>query len=251
MKVLRYPDPIAAAGACGQHILDLLGEALGQRRWATLAVSGGTSPRPMFELFAKSRMLWEQVHIFWVDERYVPPTDPQSNFRLADEIWLGPAKVPAGNIHRVPTQQEPHECARQYAEHIRAFFQSFFGLKAGEIPQFDVIHRGMGPDGHTASLFPGEQLIMKQDSAHLAAAVWVEKMHQWRVTLLPAVLEAARNTAVLATGADKAAALDAVLRGPEDPLKWPAQIASRDGSPAAWFLDQAAAALLKDLPKEV
>ena len=253
MNVLQYPNPPAAAEACGQRVLDLLGEALAARRWATLAVSGGTSPRPMFELFAKTGYLWQQVHIFWVDERYVPPSDPQSNFRLADETWLAPAKVPAANIHRVPTHLEPHECARQYGEHVRAVFQSLFGLKAGELPQFDVIHRGMGPDGHTASLFPGENLIQnsKEDREHLAAAVWVEKMHQWRITLLPGVLEAARNTVVLATGADKATALDAVLRGPYDPLKWPAQIASREGSPAAWFLDEAAAAFVKDLPKEV
>jgi 6-phosphogluconolactonase len=251
MKLLRYPDPLAAAQACGQRILDQLAEALAARRWATLAISGGTSPRPMFELFAKTTLLWEQVHVFWVDERYVPPSDPQSNFRLADEVWLSPAKVPTSNIHRVPTQLEPHECARQYADHLRAFFQSFFGLKAGEVPQFDVIHRGMGPDGHTASLFPGEQLIVNQEHEHLAAAVWVEKMHQWRVTLLPWVLEEARQTVILATGVDKAAALDAVLRGPYDPLKWPAQIGSREGSPATWFLDDGAAAFLTDLPKEV
>jgi len=251
MNVLQYPDPVAASHACGQRVLDLLAEALAGRRWAMLAVSGGTSPRPMFELFAKHSFLWEQVHVFWVDERYVPPSDPQSNFRLADEIWLAPAKVPTGNIHRIPTHLEPHECARLYAEHTRAVFQSFFGLKAGSLPQFDVIHRGMGADAHTASLFPGEPLIANENPEHLAAAVWVEKMHQWRVTLLPGMLEAARNTVVLATGSDKAAALDAVLRGPYDALKWPAQIASRDESPATWFLDRAAADLLKDLPKEV
>jgi 6-phosphogluconolactonase len=248
-SVRRFPDPISAAEACGQHIMDLLSETLAGRKQATLAVSGGSSPRPMFELFAKSRFLWEQVHIFWVDERYVPPWDPQSNFRLANQTWLVPAKVPAGNIHRVPTESEPHEAARQYAAHIRAFFQSILGLKAGEMPQFDVIHRGMGPDGHTASLFPDEQLI--EDHERLAAAAWVEKMRQWRMTLLPGVLEAARHTVVLATGADKAAALDAVLRGPYDPVKWPAQIAAREGSKATWFVDEAASALLKDLPKEM
>ena len=153
------------------------------------------------------------MHIFWVDERYVPPWDTQSNFRLANETWLVPAKVPTGNIHRVPTEAEPHEAARQYAGHMRAFFQTFFGLKAGETPQFDVIHRGMGPDAHTASLFPGEPLIADHqgDQERLAAAVWVDKMHQWRLTLLPGVLEAARNTVVLATGSDKAGALEAVL----------------------------------------
>jgi len=245
MSVLRYSDPVTAAQACGQRIMDLLSEALAARHRATLAVSGGSSPRPMFELFGKSSFLWTRVHIFWVDERYVPPWDPQSNFRLANDTWLTRAKVPPGNIHRVPTEREPHEAAHQYAEEIRALFQGSFGLKAGEQPRFDVIHRGIGSDGHTASLFPGEALI--DDHERLAAAVWVDKMSQWRVTLLPGVLEAARNTVMLATGADKAEALEAVLNGPYDPMKWPAQIATRDpsGAPASgtmWFLDQAQAA---------
>jgi 6-phosphogluconolactonase len=245
MKLLRYPDSVAAAEACGHRIMDLLEEALAGRQRATLAVSGGSSPRPMFALFATRRLLWEQVDIFWVDERYVPPTDPQSNFRMANETWLTPANVPVGNIHRIPTQGDPHEAARQYAEQTGGLFRGYFGLKAGEQPQFDVIHRGMGPDAHTASLFPGESLI--EDHTRLAAAVWVEKMRQWRVTLLPGVLEAARNTVMLVTGSDKAQALDAVLRGGYDPVKLPAQIAARE---ATWFLDEAAAILLKDLPIE-
>ena len=241
LNVFRYPDPVAAAEACGQNILDLLAGAMLTHRPVTLAISGGTSPRPMFELFAKSGFDWEQVQIFWVDERCVPPTDSQSNFRMANETWLAPAKVPTGNIHRVPTELEPHEAARKYAEVVR-------GPLHLPAPSFDVIHRGMGPDGHTASLFPGEPLIA--DHAGTAAAVWVEKMHQWRVTLLPGVLEAARNTVVLATGEDKAEALAAVLRGPYDPMKWPAQIGARAGN-ATWYLDGPASGLLGDLPKEM
>lgn len=230
MNVLRYPDPVAAAEASGQHILDLLAKAIATRKRATLAVSGGTSPKPMFELFAKSGFRWDQVHVFWVDERCVPPSDPQSNFRLAKETWLAPANVPAANIHRVPTELEPPEAARQYAGSIHDFFE----VQPGVLPQFDVIHRGMGPDAHTASLFPEEPLIA--DHEGLAAAVWVQKMHQWRVTLLPGVLEAALHTVVLATGADKAAALEAVLHGPYDPMKWPAQIGARDVN-VSWFTD--------------
>jgi 6-phosphogluconolactonase len=244
MEVLRYANSRAAAEACGQRILELLAAAIGNRKMATLAISGGTSPKPMFELFAKSGFPWEQVHVFWVDERCVPPSDPQSNFRLAKEAWLAAAKVPAGNIHRVQTELDPHQAARQYAQGL----QDFFEVQLGELPQFDVIHRGIGPDAHTASLFPEEPLIA--DHHGLAAAVWVEKMHQWRVTLLPGVLEAARHTVILATGADKAAALETVLHGPYDPMKWPAQIGARDLR-VMWYLDGPASGLLGDLPKEM
>jgi 6-phosphogluconolactonase len=223
--------------------MDLLAETLNTKDWATLAISGGSSPKPMFELFAVSGFPWKRVHVFWVDERYVPPNDSQSNFRMANETWLAPAKVPAENIHRVPTEMEPHEAAREYAENMKALF----GVRPGSMPRLDVVHRGMGPDAHTASLFPGEPLITatndpdKDRSENIAAAVWVEKMHQWRITLLPPVLEAARHTVILATGADKAQALHAVLHGPYEPMKFPAQIAAKE---ATWYIDEAAGAML-------
>jgi 6-phosphogluconolactonase len=128
---------------------------------------------------------------------------------------------------------DPAEAAARYAQDIRRFF----GLVPGEMPRFDVVHRGMGPDAHTASLFPGEARI--EDQSGIAAAVWVEKFKQWRITLLPGVLVAARHTAMLVAGADKAAALRSVLRQPFAPLQYPAQIAS--GQRTVWFVDTAAA----------
>jgi len=250
--IRRFPDPLSAAQACGRRAMELLAQTLAGREWATLAISGGSSPRPMFELFGNSRFPWNRVHVFWVDERYVPPNDPQSNFRMANETWLSPAKVPAENIHRVPTELEPHEAAHEYAENMKALF----GVRPGSVPRLDVIHRGMGPDAHTASLFPGELLITSSNDPNndpdngqgenVAAAVWVEKMHQWRITLLPAVLEAARHTVILATGEDKAPALHAVMRGPYEPMSFPAQIAAKE---ATWFIDEAAGAMLTQEPE--
>jgi 6-phosphogluconolactonase len=243
-NVRRYPDPVAAAEACGRRVMDLLGQTLNTSEWATLAISGGSSPRPMFALFAGSSFPWKRVHVFWVDERYVPPHDLQSNYRLANETWLLPAKVPLANIHRVPTELEPHEAAHEYAENIRALF----GVRPGALPRLDVIHRGMGPDAHTASLFPGEPLIENREAEeNIAAAVWVEKMHQWRITLLPAVLEAARHTVILAAGEDKADVLRTVLEGPYEPTKFPAQIAAQQ---ATWFIDQAAGAWMPEATQE-
>lgn len=229
----RYADPIRAAEACALSILKHVESALSQRGTASLAISGGSSPKPMFQFFAGRAFDWTKVHLFWVDERGVPPTDPQSNFKLASDLWLARGGFPASNIHRVEAELEPQAAAAKYREDI----VGHFALAGGGMPVFDVIHRGMGPDAHTASLFPGEPMI--QDRTHIAAALWVEKMHQWRITLLPGVLEAARNTVLLVTGADKVVALGSVLGAARDPVRYPCQIGSAD---AEWFLDDAAAA---------
>jgi 6-phosphogluconolactonase len=238
MTLTRFPDPGAAAEACGAHVLGLLQQAIDATGRATLAISGGASPKPMFRWFAHRTFPWNRVHLFWVDERCVPPTHPQSNFKMTNDAWLAPAKFPEPNIHRIRAELPPREAVMHYANEI--FW--FFGVKGEEMPRFDVIHRGMGPDGHTASLFPGEPFI--DDRRSIAASLWAEPMHQFRITLLPGVLEAARNTALLVTGADKAQALDAALHAPYDPKKYPVQIASREGDNVTWFVDDPAAALL-------
>jgi 6-phosphogluconolactonase len=231
--VRQFADANAAATACAQQILDWLREAIDSRGQVSLAISGGSSPRSMFQIFSHTRFEWQRVHLFWVDERAVPPSDAQSNFKFAEETWLKPGNFPASNIHRVPAELAPADAAARYVEDITRFF----GLAPGELPHFDVVHRGMGPDAHTASLFPGEPLI--EDRSGIAAAVWVEKFKQWRITLLPGVLMAARHTALLVAGADKTAALRSVLSEPFDPLHYPAQLASGQG--AVWFVDVAAA----------
>jgi 6-phosphogluconolactonase len=227
----RFLDAKQAAEACGSYILERLAEAIQKNGRAMLAISGGSSPRPMFEFFARTELLWDKVQVFWVDERGVPPTDSQSNFKLAQDSWLGPARFPAANIHRIQAELDAETAARKYVDEIRAVF----GIATGDIPEFDVVHQGMGPDGHTASLFPGQPLI--EDRRGVAGAVFVEKFKQWRITLLPAVLIAAKQTAMLVVGTDKAPALDAVLNGPYEPLKYPAQIVARNARDVQWFLD--------------
>lgn len=238
-RLHRFPDPLAAAQACAHEILSQLGAALRGKGFSTLAISGGSSPAPMFEELARQPFDWSRVHLFWVDERAVPAAHPQSNYRLARKCLIDPARLPQANVHSVQTDLPPVEAARRYADHIR----SFFGLAPAVLPRFDVIHRGIGTDAHTASLFPGEPLI--DDRQGLAAALWVEKLSQWRITLLPGVLLNAGFTAVLASGADKAEAVREVIAGPYEPLLRPAQLGLRDGGAMAWFLDQAAAQWLE------
>jgi 6-phosphogluconolactonase len=228
-------DPQDAAAACCRKILDLLTETLAKQDRATLAVSGGSTPKLLFAEMAKSGFDWTRTHLFWVDERGVPPTDAQSNYKLAKENFIDPARFPAENVHRIQAELDPQRAAQLYADEIRRFFS----LGPGEFPRFDIIHQGMGPDAHTASLFPGEPLI--DDHENLVAAVYAEKFHQWRITLLPGVLLAARNTIMLVAGEDKAEALHAVFEEPYNPRKYPAQLVAKSQGNVMWFVDKAAA----------
>src|SRR5207253_9510482 len=165
MSVRRHalPDAASAAEACAHELIGLLEEALSGQEFATLAISGGATPRLLFQKLAAAKFRWEHVHLFWVDERCVPPTDPASNYKLADEELIAPAHIPRRHVHRISGELAPKAAAKRYAEEIR----QFFGLAAGEMPRFDVVHLGMGPDGHTASLFPGHPLV--DDREEIAA----------------------------------------------------------------------------------
>lgn len=231
-------DAAECAEQCAGYMTELLRKRVAGADKAMLAISGGNTPAPMFRKLAASGLDWSKIHVFWVDERCVPPSDDRSNFKSANENLLQPAGVPQSNIHRVQGELSPDEAAARYIEEIR----EVFGLQGDELPVFDVIHRGMGSDAHTASLFPGEPLI--SDTTHIAAHVWVEKMKMDRVTLLPGVLRKGQNTVLQAVGADKAEPLFEVLYGPEDIFKYPCQIAARDSDTAVWFVDQQAAAKL-------
>jgi 6-phosphogluconolactonase len=228
------PDALGAAEACARHIFGLLTGALAAHERVSLAVSGGSTPKLLFQKMAAAPFAWDRVHLFFVDERCVAPTDSASNYKLANDYLIAPAHIPAGNVHRIVGEIAPTEAAARYAAEIG----EFFGLRAGEMPRFDVLHRGMGPDAHTASLFPGDPLI--DDRAGIAAATFAPQFHQWRVTLLPGVLLAARHTVFLVAGEDKVAAVRSVFHEKYDPKKFPSQIAN-EGDGVAWFLDEKAA----------
>ncbi len=235
----KLPDAKTTAEACAHHIIGRLDEALSGQEFAAFAISGGSSPKLLFQLLAATKFPWDKVHIFWVDERCVPPTDDASNYKMAQEYLIRPAHIPQHNLHRVCGEVTPAAAAKRYVEEIG----EFFGLEDGALPRFDLVHRGMGPDAHTASLFPGEPLI--EDRESVAAPVYVEKFHQWRVTLLPGVLLAAKHTVFMVVGDDKADAVRAVFKEEYDPMKYPAQIASHHGRGVTWFMDEAAAKLLE------
>jgi 6-phosphogluconolactonase len=232
-------DPPAAAEAAARHIIAILEETLAEQKFATLAISGGSTPKLLFARLAASGFSWDRVHLFWVDERMVPPADPASNYKLAYDHLIGPAHIAPHQVHRIIGELPPAAAAEKYTQEIRDFFR----LQKGELPKFDVVHRGIGPDAHTASLFPGEPLI--DDLQGIAAAVYAPQFNQWRVTLLPGVLLAARQTVFLVCGADKVEAVRAVFHEEYDPKKYPAQISTHQGRGVVWFLDHAAAARLE------
>jgi 6-phosphogluconolactonase len=231
-ELFVFDSAQVAAEACGATIFVLLDQARSERGVARLAVSGGSTPKIMFEWMARQTFDWHGIDLFWVDERCVPIYDSQSNYRMTRESLLDKIRLAPQQVHRVETEFPPEEAAARYVADLTRTFV----LKPGEWPVFDVLQRGMGPDAHTASLFPGEPLI--KDRSHIAGLVWVEKFRQHRVTLLPGTLEHARSTLCLVTGADKADALEKVLRGPHDPLNVPSQISSTQ---MTWYLDQKAA----------
>ena len=229
-----FQSPLEAAQGCAARVLEVLEETTKADRDATFAVSGGSTPKLMFAALAASGFDWSRVHLFWVDERCVPPDDDQSNYKLVKECLIDPTGIPASNVHRVLGELEPAIAAARYSADLTAYF------KGGAVA-FDVMHCGMGPDAHTASLFPGDPLIT--DRTGLAASVFAPKLPNWRVTLLPAVLLQARHTLMLVTGADKAETLRAVLHGDYDVMSHPVQLLARESeSQVDWFLDAPAAA---------
>jgi 6-phosphogluconolactonase len=229
-------DSAGAAQSCAHRVMELLEEAIAANGRATLAVSGGSTPKLMFDEMAKTPFAWDKVHLFWVDERAVPPTDADSNYKLADDHFITPAAFPKRNVHRVHGEIDTDQAAKRYRDEIEEFFE----LPPGGFPAFDVLHLGMGDEGHTASLFPAEPHL--EDRTGLTAAVFAPKLPHWRITTLPGVLLNAKHTLMLVAGADKNPVLKEVFHGDYDPWKIPVQLIAREGVNVEWFLDEAAAA---------
>ncbi|WP_321474628.1 6-phosphogluconolactonase [uncultured Paludibaculum sp.] len=221
-----FSDAQGAAEGCARAIGARLNEAIAQRGTASLAVSGGSTPKLMFREMCQIGFDWSKIHLFWVDERVVPPDDDQSNYRMTRENLIVPGGLPENRVHRIRGEMEAVAAADLYRGAVEAIL--------GSEPVFDVVQCGVGDDGHTASLFPGEPMVA--DRSGVVAALWVAKKHQWRVTLLPKPILAARSLYVLSSGADKANAVQSALQGPADPLGVPSQLLRG----AEWFCDAAA-----------
>ncbi len=232
---LASPTPRKAAESAAHHLLGRLRVALDRKGWAAIAFSGGSTPRLMFEHLAGLDFDWTGVHIFWVDERCVPQDHAESNYRMTRQALLEPLRFPGEQVHRIEGELSPEQAADRYVSTLHEFFE----LREDDLPRFDIIHLGMGADAHTASLFPGESLIL--DRKHVAAAVYSAARDSYRVTLLPGVLLHAAEIFFLVTGKDKSETLLSLFMETFDPLALPAQLMAHEGSNVRWFLDEAAA----------
>ena len=228
-----------AAAASAERFAELAREAVSRRGRFSVALSGGTTPRAAYRLLAeepfRSRIPWEGVHLFWGDERCVPPGHVRSNFRMANDAFVSRVPVPPANVHRMRGEIPPHHGADEYAEELA----EFFGTRT---PRFDLVHLGVGADGHTCSLFPFDPLLLERHGT-VATAI-LRPLGEPRITFTLPVVNGAAHVEMLAPGADKAEVVWKVLRGPRDPHRIPAQLVRpRDGE-MVWLLDEAAAARL-------
>ncbi|HZT06565.1 MAG TPA: 6-phosphogluconolactonase [Chloroflexota bacterium] len=213
-------------------------EAMDQRGRFTVAVSGGSTPRRLYEILAspedQARMDWTRTDVFWTDERIVPADDPDSNYRLVQTTLLAHVPIPSSNIHRVRTELGAAEAAEAYEREIRACFN----IAVAQWPRFDLLILGVGEDGHTASLFPGSPALQERTRIAVATPHGSLPPSVDRVTLTLPVLNAARNAVFLASGAAKARILQGALGG--DPTIPAALVRPTDGT-LYWLLDTAAA----------
>lgn len=238
MHIAIYPDIDTISQQAAAYVVRIAREAIVTRGRFTLALSGGGTPKKLYSLLATepymSQIDWQLVEIFWSDERCVPPDDPECNYRMAQEVMLSRLSIPVAQVHRMPADRADLDAASlDYTREMQRVFST------NGIPEFDLLQLGMGPEGHTASLFPHQPSL--RETQRLVMPVSVPKPPPDRLTFTPPILNAARNVLFLATGADKADALQAVIEGPFNPDEYPAQIVRPPNGEVTWMVDSAIA----------
>jgi len=245
VQVLAEPKQLSRAAA--EEFVRLSTAAVQARGIFTVALAGGSTPKSLYSLLAgkafRARVPWTKTQFFWGDERHVPPDHADSNYRMAHQAMLSKVSVPAENVHRIRSEnRDAGRVAEEYEAELRNFFSSR-GLLTGGLPRFDLILLGMGPDGHTASLFPGTHAV--RESERWVAAPWVDKFQTYRVTLTPPVINTAACILFFVAGAEKAETLRAVLEGPKETDRYPSQIIRPTNGTLRWLVDRPAARLLQ------
>lgn len=242
MDVIVCSDREQLSHTAAHSIVQIANEALATYGHFTMALSGGSTPKGVYGLLAlepyRNQIDWMKAEIFWGDERCVPPDDAESNYRLAYEVMLSKLPIPSDHIHRMPADQSDLIAASTtYEQQMRRVFDT------NGVPYFDLIQLGLGPEAHTASLFPHQ--ISLRETERLVMPVTVPKPPPARLTFTPPLLNAAKHILFLVTGAEKSDAVQAVLEGGYQPEEYPAQIVRSTQGEVIWMLDTAAASKLR------
>jgi 6-phosphogluconolactonase len=239
-NILIFDTPEQLAEAAAERFVNFAQESITRQGQFSVALAGGNTPRRVYELLAserfKGRVEWPNVHLFFGDERCVPPDHPDSNYRMANEALITHVPIPPANVHRMAGEGEPSVSAALYETQLRQFFGNVTW------PSFDLVFLGLGKDGHTASLFPQTKALTEDNM--WVVANWVEGLGVHRLTLTVPVLNHARRIIFLVTGYDKAKTLKDVLTGAKDPLRLPAQLIAPSEGTCEWLIDKAAASSL-------
>jgi 6-phosphogluconolactonase len=231
-KVEVLPSTAALVERSLELVLSKLEEAIRARGQFTIALSGGSTPKPLYEAIAAQNLPWEKIHVFWGDERYVPPDHPDSNELMARQAWLDRVNIPPQNIHVMPTLDgTPAISAAKHEKEL----QDFFNVNSGEFPALDVILLGMGDDAHTASLFPHTEALKVTDKLVTVG----NKGDSQRITFTYPFINAARCVMFVVAGANKRPALAQVFASVADDLTYPSRLIQPQGE-LWWLLDAAA-----------
>jgi 6-phosphogluconolactonase len=231
------PDKGALIERSLEVVLSKIQSAIQERGHCTIALAGGGTPKPLYEAIAARDLPWDKIHVFWGDERYVPPDHPDSNQAMARHAWLDKVDIPEANIHPIPTDgATPEADADKHDAQLREFFKT----AVGEFPRFDVILLGMGDDAHTASLFPHTDALKIQD--HLVTVG--NKDGEPRITFTAPLINHAYSVIFLVAGASKRPALAQIFAPDADALTYPARLIQPLGE-LWWLLDEPAGQDLK------
>ena len=236
MQLHVFDDKETMSEQLASWIAHLVQDTLKNQDYFTLVLSGGGTPKLLFEKLAsgeyKNKIDWKRIHIFWGDERAVPFDDDRNNAKMAYDILINHIDVPSGQVHIMRTDIEPKLAAEEYETILHQYFDKTSN-------SFDLVLLGMGDDGHTLSLFPGSPII--EEHEHWVNSVFNEQQKMYRITLMPVVVNKASNIVFMVDGAKKANILQRVIEGPYIPLKLPAQIVKPSNGELSWFLDKAVA----------
>ncbi len=241
-------DKKAMSEAAAERITSLVESAIAERGVAAVSLTGGGTPDVLYQLLADhrrswwSRIEWARLHLFWGDEREVPPDHPESNYGLAHRLLLQHVDVPETQLHRMRGELPASDAGRLYDALLRARRDQTAG------PLFDVMLLGIGSNAHIASIFPGSPLLVPDASDRLATGVAVPELSQWRITMTPTAILDSGNVILIADGASKAEAIAAAIEQPLDVERFPAQLLRDAGDRVEWIIDSAAAARLRAAP---